>query len=175
MSPGPVWIDLANSPHVLFFTPIIGELRRRGVLTTVSARDFAQTTQLCTRFGIDAEVVGRHGGASLSGKLLGLAERVSELRAFAHRTRPCVAVSHNSYSQTVAARSLRLPVMTAMDYEYQPANHLAFRCADLVAAPEVVVAGGRLHLLHDAYDLTRIPPRKKAAAPTPRISDALVA
>ena len=28
-------------------------------------------------------------------------------------------------------------MMTAMDYEYQPANHLAFRCADLVAVPEV--------------------------------------
>ena len=28
-------------------------------------------------------------------------------------------------------------VMTAMDYECQPASHLAFRCADLVAVPEV--------------------------------------
>ena len=45
-------------------------------------------------------------------------------------------MSHNSSSQVVAARSLRLPLMTAMDYEYQPANHLAFRCADLVAVPE---------------------------------------
>jgi hypothetical protein len=47
-----------------------------------------------------------------------------------------VAVSHNSYAQAVAARSLGIPVMTAMDYEHQPANHLAFRCADLVAVPE---------------------------------------
>ena len=48
-------------------------------------------------------------------------------------------MSHNSYSQALAGRSLRLPLMTAMDYEYQPhqpANHLAFRCADLVAVPE---------------------------------------
>ena len=133
---GPVWIDLANSPHVLFFRPVLDELRRRDVATTLTARDFAQTTQLCERFGLDAEVIGRHGGASISGKLLGLVQRVRGLRAFARRTRPCVAVSHNSYSQAVAARSLRLPVMTAMDYEYQPANHLAFRCADLVAVPE---------------------------------------
>ena len=54
----------------------------------------------------------------------------------AQRTHPCVAVSHNSYSQAVAGRSLRFPLMTAMDDEYQPANHLAFRCADLVAVPE---------------------------------------
>lgn len=137
MTRGPVWIDLGNSPHVLFFKPVIGELHRRGVATTVTARDFAQTVALCAEFGIDAEVIGRHGGASISGKLLGLVHRVRGLRAFAQRTRPCVAVSHNSYSQTVAARSLRLPVMTAMDYEYQPANHLAFRCADLVAVPDV--------------------------------------
>ena len=47
-------------------------------------------------------------------------------------------MSHNSYSQAVAGRSLCPPVMTAMDYEYQPANHLAFRCADLVAVPEAL-------------------------------------
>ena len=77
MSAGPVWIDLANSPHVLFFTPIIDELRRRGVRTVATARDFAETRRLCVRFGIDAEVIGPHGGASIGGKLLGLAERVS--------------------------------------------------------------------------------------------------
>jgi uncharacterized protein len=137
MRRGPVWIDLGNSPHVLFFRPIIDELHRRGVQTAVTARDFAQTTQLCARFGVDADVIGHHGGASISGKLLGLGQRVRGLRTFAQRTRPCVAVSHNAYSQTVAARSLGVPVMTAMDYEYQPANHLAFRCADLVAVPDV--------------------------------------
>ena len=36
------------------------------------------------------------------------------------------------------------------------------------------MAAGRLDLLHDAYDLTRIPLHKKAAAKRPRISDALV-
>jgi len=38
-------------------------------------------------------------------------------------------LSHNSYSQIVAARLLRIPVVTAMDFEHQPANHLAFRLA----------------------------------------------
>jgi uncharacterized protein len=137
VSAGPAWIDLGNSPHVLFFKPVIGELNRRGVRTLVTARDFAQTTQLCERLGIDAEVIGHHGGASIPGKAIGLASRVRDLLAFARRTRPSMAVSHNAYSQTVAARLLGVPVMTAMDYEYQPANHLAFRCADLVAVPDV--------------------------------------
>jgi hypothetical protein len=37
-----------------------------------------------------------------------------------------------------------------------------------------LVARRRLHLLHDAQDLARIPLRKKPAAPPPRIGDALV-
>jgi predicted glycosyltransferase len=47
-----------------------------------------------------------------------------------------VAVSHNSYAQSVAARALRIACVTAMDYEYQPANHIAFRFADRVVVPE---------------------------------------
>jgi len=137
MTRGPVWIDLDNSPHVVFFRPVIDELQRRNVQTVVTARDYAQTPQLCVQFDIAAEVIGRHGGRSFAGKARGLAERARALRAFAQRTRPCLAMSHNSYSQTVAARSLGVPVVTAMDYEYQPANHLAFRCADLVAVPNV--------------------------------------
>jgi predicted glycosyltransferase len=46
-----------------------------------------------------------------------------------------LAVSHNSYSQILAARALSLKVVTLMDYEHQPANHLAFRIASRVIVP----------------------------------------
>jgi len=131
----PVWIDLGNSPQVIFFRPVIAELAVRGVPVTVSARDFAQTLGLCHLYEIPVEALGTHGGAGLCDKAITLAARGQELRAFARRARPRVAVSHNSYAQGVAARSLGLPVVTAMDYEFQPANHLAFRLADLVAVP----------------------------------------
>jgi uncharacterized protein len=136
MTGRPVWIDLANSPHVLFFAPVIDELRGRGVETVITARDFAQTVALCERFRIDAEVIGSHGGASLADKVRELGDRVRALRAFAGRTNPRVAVSHNAYAQGLAGRSLGIPVVAAMDYEFQPANHLAFRCASLVAVPD---------------------------------------
>jgi uncharacterized protein len=137
MTRGPVWIDLANSPHVFFFRPVIAELHLRGIQTVVSARDFAQTVALCRLLEIDAAVVGAHGGAGLMGKAWNLAGRVRALRAFAKPKSPSVAVSHNSYAQAVAGRTLGIPVATAMDYEFQPANHVAFRCADLVAVPDV--------------------------------------
>lgn len=137
MNTGPVWIDLANSPHVLFFQPVIAELHRRGVPTVISARDFAQTVELSRLLGLDVQVVGEHGGAGLVGKAGNLAGRVRALRTFARKYSPSVAVSHNSYAQAVAARTLGIPTVTAMDYEFQPANHLAFRCAGLVVVPEV--------------------------------------
>jgi predicted glycosyltransferase len=132
----PVWIDLANSPHVLFFAPVIEELRRRQVEVVVTARDFAQTLPLCRRLGIEAEPIGGHG-AGLSAKAASIASRAAALRVFGRRLRPAVAVSHNSYAHALAARSLGVPVVTAMDYEFQPANHVAFRCARLVAVPDV--------------------------------------
>jgi uncharacterized protein len=137
MTRGPVWIDLANSPHVLFFQPVLAELHRRGVETVVTARNFAQTVALCDLLCIDAEVVGEHGGRGLVGKAANLAGRVRALRAFARLKSPSAAVGHNSYAQAVAGRTMGIPVMTAMDYEFQPANHVAFRAANLVAVPDV--------------------------------------
>jgi hypothetical protein len=51
-----------------------------------------------------------------------------------------LAVGHNSYSQVVAARLLRLRAVTLMDYEHQPANHLAFRLASRVVVPDAFPA-----------------------------------
>ena len=135
---GPVWIDLANSPHVLFFQPVIAALDAAGVPVVVTARDFAQTVPLCKLYGLDCTVVGVHGGASIPGKVWNLFDRVAQLRSAMGSAHPSVAVSHNSYTQILAARTLGIPSMTAMDYEHQPANHLAFRLADLVALPQAL-------------------------------------
>jgi predicted glycosyltransferase len=47
-----------------------------------------------------------------------------------------LAVGHNSYAQIVAARLSRIKSVTLMDYEHQPANHLAFRLASRVIVPQ---------------------------------------
>jgi predicted glycosyltransferase len=138
MLDGPVWIDLANSPHVLFFRPVIDALQAAGAAVVVTARDFAQTVPLCELYGVDCTVVGAHGGAGIPAKIRNLFDRVTQLRFFVQPFRPSVAVSHNSYTQIVAARTLGIPSMTAMDYEHQPANHLAFRMADAIALPEAL-------------------------------------
>ncbi len=51
-----------------------------------------------------------------------------------------LAVSHNSYAQIAAAAALGIRTVTLMDYEHQPANHLAFRLASRVIVPRAFPA-----------------------------------
>lgn len=130
-----LWIDLANSPHVPFFRALAGEFRARGHEVETTARAFAQTIELAEAAGLAPALVGGHGGGRLSGKAGNLVGRAWALARWARGRRFDLAVSHNSYSQVLAARLLGLRAVTLMDYEHQPANHLAFRLASRVVVP----------------------------------------
>jgi uncharacterized protein len=135
-----VWMDLANSPHPLLFAPLSRRLEAAGNVVLVTARDHAQTVAL-TRARFDHfDLVDGESPRGPVAKALSLVRRALALRRWAQRHRPDVAVSHNSYAQIVAARSLGIPAVTAMDFERQPANHLAFRLATLVVLPEALPA-----------------------------------
>ena len=64
-----VWVDITNSPHVLFFRPLIRLLQADGHDVSITAREYAQTLELLELHGLAHEVVGpRHGGAGVLGK-----------------------------------------------------------------------------------------------------------
>jgi predicted glycosyltransferase len=130
-----IWIDLANSPQVLFFRPVIEELQRRGHEIFITSRPFAQTTQLADQLGLKHTPVGRHGGKKLAAIAYRVLQRSWTLARIARRERCDLAVSHNSYAQALAARALFMPFVTLMDYEHQPANHICFRLARRVMVP----------------------------------------
>ncbi len=130
-----IWIDLANSPHVPFFHALIPEFTARGHQVEITARDFAQTVELATKAGMMPHVIGRHGGGTFRGKAGNLVGRAASLRKWARDRGFDLAVSHNSYAQIAAAAALGIKAVTLMDYEHQPANHLAFRLASRVIVP----------------------------------------
>mgnify|MGYP003694144221 CR=1 FL=1 len=130
-----IWIDLANSPHVPFFRSLTNEFTRHDHEVVVTARDFAETVKLAEAAGLAAEIIGGHGGGRLSGKAGNLVRRALTLARWARGRNLDLAVSHNSYSQILAARALSLRTVTLMDYEHQPANHLAFRMATRIIVP----------------------------------------
>src|SRR6185295_1984736 len=131
-----IWIDLANSPHVPFFRSLANEFIQRNHQIVVTARDFAETVKLAEAAGFNADVIGGHGGGKLSGKAGNLVQRALALGRWARGRTLDLAVSHNSYSQILAARALSTRTVTLMDYEHQPANHLAFRMASRIIVPD---------------------------------------
>ena len=132
-----IWIDLANSPHVPFFRALAPEFVARGHEVEFTARDFAQTVELARAAGLNAATVGASGGGrALARKAGGVFGRAVALARWARGRGFDLAVSHNSYSQIAAARLLPgVRSVALMDYEHQPANHLAFRLASRVVVP----------------------------------------
>jgi predicted glycosyltransferase len=138
-----VWIDVTNSPHVVFFRPLVGLLEARGHEVTISARDFAQTLELLEDAGLEHTVVGPpHAGASRAGKVRAMSARLRALRRFARARDFDVAVSHASHELPLAARSLGVPSSYAFDYEFARAQHgLGCRAATRVIVPDAIPQG----------------------------------
>lgn len=134
-----VWVDLTNSPHVLVMRPLIEAMRADGHEVEVTARDFAQTLQLCERFGIAHTAIGRHRGGRLAGKGLGLVSRSVALARWARGRRFDVAMGHGSNDVSVAAALLRIPSATAFDYEWAAAQHnVNCRLVRAVVVPDAI-------------------------------------
>ncbi|MGA2320313.1 MAG: DUF354 domain-containing protein [Solirubrobacteraceae bacterium] len=141
-----IWIDLTNSPHVLVMRPVIERLAADGHEVRVTARDFAQTIELCERFEIAHTAIGRHRGERLAFKAAGLASRSAALvrwaRADAHAAgaaRFDLALGHGSNDVTVAAALLRIPSATMFDYEWATVQHnVNCRLARAVVVPDAI-------------------------------------
>lgn len=130
-----LWIDLANSPHVPFFKALTKRFVAQGHEIEFTAREFAETVPLAQAAGFAPVVVGAHAGRDVSKKARGFVSRAWALAGWARRRKFDLAISHNSYSQILAARLLGVKSVTMMDYEHQPANHVAFRFASRVIVP----------------------------------------
>ncbi len=134
-----VWVDLTNSPHVMVFRPLIERMREDGHEVEVTARDFAQTLELCERFGIEHTAIGRHRGGRLIDKAGGLFSRSYALARWARGRRFDVAMGHGSNDVTVAAWLRRIPASTAFDYEWARVQHnVNCRLAKAVVVPDAI-------------------------------------
>jgi predicted glycosyltransferase len=137
-----VWIDITNSPHVLFFRPLLRLLHEDGHEVEVTARDFAQTLELLELHRIAHHVVGPgHGGGGAVGKARAMARRLPRLRAFAKRGKFDLVLAHGSHEAMLIARSLGIPGSTSHDYEFATLQHqLGLRAATRVVFPDAIPA-----------------------------------
>jgi predicted glycosyltransferase len=134
-----IWVDLTNSPHPLVLRPVVERLRRGGHDVDVTARDFAQTVELCERLGLAATVIGRHRGGRVADKAAGLVSRSWELTRWARRRRFDLAIGHGSNDISIAAALLRIPSATMFDYEWASVQHnINCRLARAVVVPDAI-------------------------------------
>jgi predicted glycosyltransferase len=134
-----VWIDMTASAHVLVFRPLIKIMRERGDEVQITARDYAQTLQLLELHGLQAEVIGKHGGRSRLQKARQMTHRLGALRRFAKGRGFDVALAHGSHELTITARRLGIPSSTTFDYEFATLQHqLGCRAATKVVVPEAI-------------------------------------
>jgi hypothetical protein len=124
---------------VLVFRPLLQILRERSDEVSVTARDYAQTVQLLELHGIEADVLGRHGGRSRFGKLRSLTSRLHELRRWARGRELDIALAHGSHELTMTAHRLGTPSSTTFDYEFAWLQHqLGCRAATRVVTPDAI-------------------------------------
>jgi predicted glycosyltransferase len=130
---------MTASAHVLVFRPLIGLLRERGDEVEITARDYAQTLALLELHGLEATVLGRHGGRSRLGKARSLGSRLHALRNWARPREFDLALAHGSHELTITARRLGVPSATTHDYEFATLQHqLGMRAATKVVVPDSI-------------------------------------
>jgi hypothetical protein len=118
-----IWVDCTNSPHVLVFAPLVRRLREQGHRVDVTCRDFAQTVGLAERHGLDAEVVGTHGGGGRSDKARAMADRSRELMRWARGRRLDAGLSHGSTDAPLVCRLRGVFHAAMFDYEHAIVQH----------------------------------------------------
>jgi hypothetical protein len=134
-----VWVDMTASAHVLVFRPLIRILRERGDEVEITARRYAQVTQLLELHGLEAEVIGRHGGRSRVAKARQMSSRLRALRSWARGRSFDVAFAHGSHELTMTAKRLGIPSSTTFDYEWAWLQHqLGCRAATKVVVPAAI-------------------------------------
>ncbi len=113
-----IWVDLDNTPHVLFFEPIVEELTRRGYPVFLTARDAFQVCELADAKGLPYRKIGRHYGKNRMMKGLGLGLRALQLSPLIAREKPALGVSHGARSQLLLGTLMKLPTVLLEDYEH---------------------------------------------------------
>jgi predicted glycosyltransferase len=134
-----VWIDMTASAHVLVFRPLIDLLRERGDQVEITARDYSQTIELLELHGLEATVLGRHGGRSRVRKTTRLFSRLSALRRWGKGRAFDVAMAHGSHELMITARRLGVAGVDMFDYEWASLQHwLGSHAATRVVVPESI-------------------------------------
>ncbi len=110
-----IWIDILTPKQALFFAPLVYELTKRGHEVKLTSRQYPEAEAVLHMLDLDAEVVGRHGGETLAGKLEASAERVLKLARYVEKEVPNAALCFASPECARVAFGLNIPLFCVND------------------------------------------------------------
>lgn len=114
-----IWIDIDNTPHVLFFAPIIRDLKQKGFSILVTARNYGGVNSLLKKNDIKFINIGGDNGKNTISKIFNLILRILNLYFTIRKHKNIsVSISHGSRAHIGASWLLRIPSITSYDYEY---------------------------------------------------------
>ena len=131
-----IWFDISNSPHINLFYALISQLEHEGHTIIITSRPLANTIDLLNQKGMLHQVVGKHYGKNILGKLFGYPIRVVQLWFYLKDKRIDLAVSQSSFHSPLVAQLLRVPSIYTNDNEHALGNLPSFFFATKILLPE---------------------------------------
>lgn len=110
-----IWIDILTPKQALFFAPLADDLTKRGHEVILTTRQYPEAEAVMQMLDLEAEVIGRHGGETLAGKLEASAERVLKLARYIVEKAPDAALSFASPECARVAFGLNIPFFCVND------------------------------------------------------------
>ena len=133
-----IWIDITNSPHVLFFEPFLKKFQSVECSFLVTALDNSHVIDLLNKKKIPHKVIGKHSGKSILSKAKGFYLRSRKLFDYVKHMNIAVSISHQSpYSMWASKKSNISKRIYVFDNDRAKLqNFLGFRYSTLSICPK---------------------------------------
>ncbi|MGQ9469288.1 MAG: DUF354 domain-containing protein [Nitrososphaerales archaeon] len=108
-------IDILTPKQALFFNEVARLLKKRDIEVFCTTRRYFEVEEILKLLGLEAVCIGKHGGASLQGKLEAYADRVRKMTSHYIALKPDLVLSFSSPEAARTAFGLSIPHLTVND------------------------------------------------------------
>jgi predicted glycosyltransferase len=134
-----IWIDILTPKQIFFLGMLSKRLEAKGYEVFKTTRKYREVNELLKLKAMDALVVGKHGGATLEGKLTASAHRIKELSRIINRVKPDLSIAFASPEAARTAFGLAIPHYTINDSPHSIAvARLTIPLATKLFSPKVI-------------------------------------
>jgi predicted glycosyltransferase len=134
-----IWVDILTPKQIFFLGELNKRLEEKGHEVFKTTRRYREVNELFKLKEMDALVVGKHGGATLEGKLIASAQRIKELTRIISRVKPDLSIAFASPEAARTAFGLAIPHYTINDSPHSIAvARLTVPLATKVFSPKII-------------------------------------